>query len=141
MTLNWIWILFTLIVLVIDFLSSDFIYSWLIGGFLPAFLLGFAFGFEVQIIIAIIFGTISIILGLKFLRKYAKKNIKKENLLLGKYLGKEFTANCEILKEGQIKVNGVYWYVKNIGEPILKGETFVVTSMDGNVLIIKKGDE
>ncbi|ARC84984.1 hypothetical protein U732_1663 [Clostridium argentinense CDC 2741] len=141
MEINWIWLLLTAFVIVIDFLTSDFVYSWLIIGFIPAFLLGFFVVFPVQVFIAVMIGGISIVLGLKYSRKYIKKNIKQEKLMMGKYLGQEFVANIDIIKEEQMKVNGVYWRVKNIGSPIISGESFIVVNIENNKLIIKKGDE
>ena len=41
MEINWVWLLLTAFVIVIDFLTSDLFYSWLVIGFIPAFLLGF----------------------------------------------------------------------------------------------------
>ncbi|WP_461615515.1 NfeD family protein [Clostridium sp. Marseille-QA1073] len=141
MEINWIWLLLIAFVIVIDFLTSDFVYSWLIIGFIPAFLLGFFVVFPVQVFIAVMIGGISIVLGLKYSRKYIKKNIKQEKLMMGKYLGQEFVANIDIIKEEQMKVNGVYWRVKNIGSPIISGESFIVVDIENNKLIIKKGDE
>lgn len=141
MEINWIWLLLTAFVIVIDFLTSDFVYSWLVIGFIPAFLLGFFVVFPVQVFIAVMIGGISIVLGLKYSRKYIKKNIKQEKLMMGKYLGQEFVANIDIIKEEQMKVNGVYWRVKNIGSPIISGESFIVVDIENNKLIIKKGDE
>lgn len=141
MEINWIWLLLTAFVIVIDFLTSDFVYSWLTIGFIPAFLLGFFVVFPVQVFIAVMIGGISIVLGLKYSRKYIKKNIKQEKLMMGKYLGQEFVANIDIIKEEQMKVNGVYWRVKNIGSPIISGESFIVVDIENNKLIIKKGDE
>lgn len=141
MEINWIWLLLTAFVIVIDFLTSDFVYSWLVIGFIPAFLLGFFVVFPVQVFIAVMIGGISIVLGLKYSRKYIKKNIKQEKLMMGKYLEQEFVANIDIIKEEQMKVNGVYWRVKNIGSPIISGESFIVVDIESNKLIIKKGDE
>ncbi|GAA0115554.1 NfeD family protein [Clostridium senegalense] len=141
MSLNWIWIGLTIVVIAADYLSSDFTYSWLILGFIPAFLIGFVVDFEIQLLIAIILGGISIVIGLKISRKYIKRTFKKESLTMGKYIGKVFVSEEDIFKEKQIKVNGIYWNVKNVGDTILKGESFKVVSVDGNKLIIKKGDE
>ena len=93
---------------------------------------------SVQVFIAVIVGGISIVLGLKYSRKYIKKNIKQEKLMMGKYIGQEFVANIDIAKEEQMKVNGVYWRVKNIGSQIASGESFVVVDIENNKLIIKR---
>ncbi len=64
----------------------------------------------------------------------------QEKLLMGKYIGREFTAEDKIEKEGRVKVNEVFWFVKNIGETINKGDAYMVVEVKNNKLIIKKGD-
>lgn len=141
MDLNWIWFGLILFVLVLDLLTSNFTYSWLSIGFIPAFFLGFFVSFEIQVIVALVLGGIALLYGLKFSKKYINTNIPQEKLLMGKYIGKEFIAEEEIHMENRLKINEVYWSVKNIGEPINKGDVFKVLDVMDNKLIIKKGDE
>ncbi|MEG0773294.1 NfeD family protein [Clostridium sp.] len=141
MGLNWIWFALIIFVLIVDLLTSNFTYSWLALGFIPAFFLGFFLSFEIQVVIALVIGVVSLLYGLKFSKKYINTNIIQEKLLLGKYEGREFIANETIDKETRIKINEVFWGVKNIGEKIEKGESFKVLEIRDNKLIIKKGDE
>lgn len=141
MDLNWIWFGLILFVLVLDLLTSNFTYSWLSIGFIPAFFLGFFVSFEIQVIVALVLGGTALLYGLKFSKKYIKTNIPQEKLLMGKYIGKEFMAEEEIHMEKRLKINEVFWSVKNIGETINKGEVFKVLDVMDNKLIIKKGDE
>jgi membrane protein implicated in regulation of membrane protease activity len=140
MDLNWIWFGLTLFVLLIDLLTSNFTYSWLSLGFIPAFFLGFFFSFEIQVAVALVIGVISLIYGLRVSKKYINLNMTQEKLLMGKYIGREFTAEDKIEKEGRVKVNEVFWFVRNIGETIDKGDAYVVVEVKDNKLIIKKGD-
>ncbi|WP_017416097.1 NfeD family protein [Clostridium tunisiense] len=141
MGLNWIWFALVLFVLLVDFLTSNFTYSWLALGFIPAFFLGFFVGFEIQVVVALVIGVLALIYGLKVSKKYIKTNISQEKLLMGKYEGKEFVAQEQIEKETRIKINEVFWAVKNIGEKINKGDTFKVLEVKDNKLIVRKGDE
>jgi len=141
MDLNWIWFGLILFVLALDLLTSNFTYSWLAIGFIPAFFIGFFVNFEIQVVVALVLGGTSLLYGLKVSKKYIKTNIPQEKLLMGKYIGREFTADEEIHKENRLKINEVFWAVKNIGETIKKGETFKIIDVKDNKLIIKKGDE
>lgn len=141
MGLNWIWFGLVLFVLLVDFLTSNFTYSWLALGFIPAFFLGFFVGFEIQVVVALVIGVLSLVYGLKVSKKYIRTNISQEKLLMGKYEGKEFIAKEQIEKETRIKINEVFWAVKNIGEKINKGDTFKVLEVKDNKLIVRKGDE
>ena len=141
MDLNWIWFALTIFVIILDITTSNFTFSWLAIGFIPAFIAGFFIGFTGQIWIALIIGTISIIYGLKISKKYITKNLPKEKLLVGKYEGKQFTADFNLQPHGErrIKVNEVYWTAKNIGEDISFGDIYTVLNIQENKLIIKKG--
>lgn len=96
--------------------------------------------FEIQVVVALVLGVISLFYGLKVSKKYIKTNITQEKLLLGKYEGQEFVAPETIEKETRIKINEVFWAVKNIGETINKGDSFRVLEVKDNKLIVKKGD-
>lgn len=141
MGLNWIWFALTLFVIVIDITTSSFTFSWLAIGFIPAFMAGFFIGFTSQIWIALILGAIAIIYGLKISKKYITKNLPQEKLLVGKYEGKQFTADFTLKEneEKRIKVNEVYWAAKNTGEEINIGDTYTILNIQDNKLIIKKG--
>ncbi len=141
MGLNWIWFALTIFVIVIDITTSSFTFSWLAIGFLPAFIAGFFIGFTGQLWIALILGTIAIIYGLKISKKYIIKNLPQEKLLVGKYEGKQFTADFTLAKssECRIKVNEVYWTAKNVGEVINFGDVYTIISISENKLIVKRG--
>lgn len=141
MGLNWIWFALTIFVIIIDITTSSFTFSWLAIGFIPAFIAGFFIGFTSQIWIALVIGIIAIIYGLKVSKKYITKNLPKEKLLVGKYEGKQFTAdfNLQPNRECRIKVNEVYWTARNTGEEISLGDIYTVINIEENKLIIKKG--
>lgn len=143
MELNWIWFGMLILVILIDIFTSNFTFSWLGIGFIPAFIAGFFVDFTTQIWIALILGIVSIVLGLKISKKYIKATLPEEKLLIGKYEGQEFFAEIFIgkNKEERIKVNEVYWLVKNIGVDIQIGDMFIVEKVDNNKLIIRKGED
>ena len=76
-----------------------------------------------------------------FNKKYITKNLPKEKLLVGKYEGKQFTADFNLQQSGEcrIKVNEVYWTARNIGDDINFGDIYTILNIEENKLIIKKG--
>lgn len=140
MDINWIWLALLIFVIILDISTSSFTFSWLGIGFIVAFILGFFYDITVQIFIAVILGTISILFGIKVSKKYMKTNIKQEKLLVGKFEGKEFTADFDLAanNECRIKVNEVYWTAKNIGEDIKTGDIYTIIKIQDNKLVIKK---
>lgn len=141
MGMNWIWFAFTIFVVVLDIITSNFTFSWLAVGFIPAFICGFFIGVMGQIWIALILGTIAIIYGLKISKEYINKNLPKEKLLINKYEGKKFTANFNLKgnSECRIKVNEVYWTARNTGADISLGDIYTIINIKENKLIIRKG--
>ncbi|GAA0766383.1 hypothetical protein GCM10008908_03990 [Clostridium subterminale] len=141
MDLNWIWFGLLIFVIIVDIATSNFTFSWLGIGFIPAFIAGYFVDFTTQIWIALLLGTVAILFGLKVSKKYIHGNLPTEKPLVGKYEDREFVSEVRLEhnKECRIKVNEVYWTARNIGEDINIGDTFKVLKIENNKLIIEKG--
>jgi len=139
--LKW-WIIISIIALVIDASTSNFFFICFTIGGLGAILVTFL-GFS-PISQAIIFCIVSII-SLLFIIPLVKKHYKKEmgNIvsLEDRYIGKEIVLEQDIYDSALMQVQGIYWTVKNVGEPMKKGERAVIIGVDGNKLLIKKKSE
>lgn len=131
-----IWLLLIVIVVILDISTSNVLLSWLAIGFLAALFASQYVGFQYQLLIAVVLGIIFIIVGNNISRKYIKKNIKNEPILVDKYIGKSFTAETEIGPETQHKVNGIYWMLINEGPVIHEGEHFKVVEIRENKLVV-----
>lgn len=136
--MNWIWLLLIIAVIVIDIMTSNILFSWLGLGFFTAWLAGYYLELPYQILIAFLIGAVSIVIGNRVTRKYIRKNIHNDPILVDKIVGKSFTAEHEIENETQHKINGIYWNVKNEGPIIHQGDTFSVLEIRQNRLIIRK---
>lgn len=140
MGLNWIWLLFLVFVFALDIFTSSFTFSWLGVGFVVAFIVGFYTDFIVQVALAVLIGTVSILFGIKVTKKYVKGKIPAEKLMVGKFVNKQFIADFDLgpNDECRTKVNEVYWAVRNVGDPIKKGDRYTILKIDENKLVIKK---
>lgn len=131
------WLILSIGVILIDILTSSFLFVWFaIGGF--AAIVGGLAGlqFPAQLVIFTVVSLISISIGYP-LAKTKLKNITKTPLMEETYIGKEFLAEEEIEKTARFKVGGIYWTGKNDGGKINKGEKFKVIGIQGNKLLIK----
>jgi membrane protein implicated in regulation of membrane protease activity len=54
------------------------------------------------------------------------------------YIGREFSVDEDVLDKATIKIDGVYWTVKNEGELIKKGDRVKVIGIEGNKIVIRK---
>lgn len=134
--MEWIWLILIIIVLFLDVRTSNVLLSWLAIGFLVALFVSPYVDFQYQLLIAVGLGIIFIIIGNNISKKYIKKNIKNEPILVDKYIGKSFIAETEIGQETQHKVNGIYWMLINEGPIIHAGEHFKVIEIRENKLVV-----
>lgn len=136
--MNWFWLLLIIAVVIIDIMTSNILFSWLGLGFLAAWLSSFYLDLSYQILIAFVIGFASILAGNRITKRYIRKNIHNDPILVDKIVGKSFIADHIIELESQHKINGIYWNVRNEGPRILEGETFSVLEIRQNKLIIRK---
>ncbi len=77
-------------------------------------------------------------IGYPIVKKTIKKTVQKTLTMEEGYIGKEFTITKDIDEKASIKFQGIYWTVKNVGEPLKKGDLAKVTGIEGNKLLITK---
>ena len=134
--MEWIWLILIIIVVFLDVRTSNVLFSWLAIGFLVALFASPYVDFQYQLLIAVVLGIIFIIIGNNISRRYIKKNIKNEPILVDKYIGKSFIAETEIGLVTQHKVNGIYWKLINEGPVIHVGERFKIIEIRENKLVV-----
>jgi membrane protein implicated in regulation of membrane protease activity len=54
------------------------------------------------------------------------------------YIGREITVDEDLVQTARAKIDGIYWTIKNIGEPVKKGDKVKITGLEGNKLVVKK---
>lgn len=137
-----LWIIIAVIGIGIDLITSAFLFSFFSAGSLGALILealGVSFG--IQVIVFFIISILLIIFCYPIVKKKLKESTKPVKTMEEEYIGKIFTAYEDIVKDGRIKVGGVYWAGINIGDKILKGEEFEVIGIEGSKLKIRKKGE
>lgn len=134
-----VWIAVIAITVLIDLITSSFVFIWIGGGALVS-LLAFILGFSLsgQLVVFIICSIAFTALGYPAVKKSLKSKVPKVLTMEESYIGKEFEAKEEIKSEGRVMISGVYWGVINQGEPINKGDNFVISAIKGNKFLIKR---
>ena len=136
------WLLIAIGVIVVDLLTSAFLFIWFSIGALAAIvanLCGVNFAGQFTIFAAV--SLISLLVCYPLVRKKFKKDMKKTPLMEEKYIGMTLTSDESIVDKTRIKVGGVYWTGENKGKLIKKGEKFKIIGIDGNKLLIKGLEE
>lgn len=135
----YLWILISLVAILIDILTSSFLFfSFAIGGI--AALLSYTLNASiiVQVGLFLIFSIISILWAAPYVKRVLTKTPPAFKPMEQNYIGKIVTAQEDIEDKSQIKYQGIYWYAVNYGEPIKRGDKFIIKSIEGNKLIIEK---
>lgn len=133
-----IWILVAIFLVVIDIITSSFIFMWFSLGALVAIILSLLnFTVLYQIIAFLIIGVVTISIGYPLAKKKFKTDVKQVPTMEETYIGKTMTAEEDMGETSLINVSGIYWTACNKGEIIKKGEEFTITGLEGTKLIVK----
>ena len=130
-----IWILVAIFLVVIDIITSSFIFMWFSLGALVAIILSLLnFTVLYQIIAFLIIGVVTISIGYPWAKKKFKTDVPT---MEETYIGKTMTAEEDMGETSLINVSGIYWTACNKGKIIKKGEEFTITGLEGTKLIVK----
>lgn len=142
MTYTILWLSIAAGVILLDILTSNFLFAWFAIGSFAAMLAG-ALGqvIGVQIIIFLLVNLITVSIGYPIVRKKYKAGAKRVPLMEEKYIGRIFIAKEDIERQGRMRLDGIYWGIINYGDKIKKGEKFKITAIEGIKLVIIKEEE
>lgn len=133
------WIVIVLAALLLEMITSTFLFIWFsLGGIaaIIAYFLGAAI--IAQVLIFIIISAVLLIVGYPLVKKTIKKTVPKTLKQEESYIGREFLIDEDVIEKAIIKVDGIYWTVKNDGETINKGDRIRIIGLEGNKLVVKK---
>lgn len=133
------WIIIAVIALAIDYATSNFFFICFTFGGLGAIIAMMLHGeLPVQIITFAIVSGVSIAIIYPFTKKYIKKSVPKTLTTEQSYVGRIIIIDTDVEEKASIKIDGIYWTVKNDGEVIKAGDRAEITGIQGNKLTIKK---
>lgn len=136
-----LWIIISVIALLIDIATSAFLFLWFtVGGIAALITLALGCSFMVQLIVFIAVSAISLAIGYPMVKKSLERTVGKTSTMEEGYLGREITVDEDIIETARVKIDGIYWTIKNSGEPVKKGDKVKITGIEGNKLIVKKED-
>ncbi|MBV7275082.1 NfeD family protein [Clostridium sp. PL3] len=137
-TVFW-WLIIGSIALLIDIITSAFLFVWITIGAIAAIvakILGCSL--LTQSIIFIAVSSILMLVGYPIVKRTIKSSVEPTPTREQTYLGKEIIIDEDIVSTGSIKIDGVYWIAQNEGGMVKKGDKAKVIGIDGNKIIIKK---
>jgi len=139
---TYVWIIIAAAGIAIDVFTSSILFvSFSLGSLAALISYYLDASVLVQFMIFIGLSLVSLSLIYPLITKRLKKSIPKTLPMENNYLGRKIVLSEDIVDKGTIKLDGIYWSVKNAGEPISKGSSVVICGIEGNKLIIKKVEE
>ena len=137
----YIWLAVTAAALIIEFLTSELVSVWFVGGGLVAMLLaGLGLDWYVHVPAFIVVSFAAMLCFRRFVMKKLNKEEIKTNAET--IIGKEYELLSDIgfNKAGSIKVNGVIWTAVTEDEnaEIAAGKKVIVERIEGNKYIVKE---
>lgn len=137
-----IWIVAAIGFVVIDLLTSSFLFIWFaVGAMVSLILVLFKVNIYVQVITFFMVSIVLTIWGYPILLKRFKANIKKNLTMEESYIGRIMIALEDMGERSRINVNGIYWTAYNKGNPINKGKKFRIIAIEGNKLVVQLEEE
>ena len=133
-----VWLLVAIALIVIDIVTSSFIFMWFSLGAIVAIMLSLLeISVAWQIVTFLVVGVATVSIGYPWAKKKFKADVNHVPTMEQTYIGKEMIANEDMEEKSKIKVDGIYWTAYNKGKIIKKGEKYTITGIEGNKLIVK----
>ncbi len=135
------WLTLTIILAVFEIISLGLTTIWFALGGLIAFLGALAgLSIPVQIILFIVVSIISLLLVRPFSMKYLNNHITKTNI--DSLIGRKVKVTKEIdniAQKGTVALDGTVWNARSESDEVIaKGDTVVITRVEGNKLFVTK---
>lgn len=137
--MTWVWLILIVIALIIDFLTSDFLFSgFALGAFIALILNVIEVPLVAQIIIFGIVGVVFIFTVYPIIKKKISKDNLGTKVMEQNYIGRTLTLDKDLNDEALIKFEGIYWTFKSLDGYIQATSQVKIIEIQGNKLIIKK---
>ncbi|EDK33035.1 NfeD family protein [Clostridium kluyveri] len=134
-----LWAIIGIAALSVDIITSSFLFVWFTVGAIGAIIAEILnYPFITQFMVFLVISVVLIAICYPIVKKNIKKYVKPTPLREETYVGKEVIVDEEMVKNKALRIDGVYWNIKNQGDTLKKGDTVKVTALEGNRLIIKK---
>jgi membrane protein implicated in regulation of membrane protease activity len=72
------------------------------------------------------------------MKKTLKNTVIKTSTMEEGYIGREIIVDEDVIETAKAKIDGIYWTIKNVGEPVKKGDKVKITGIEGNKLLVEK---
>lgn len=137
-----VWIIIIGAAILVDVLTSNFFFVCFSVGAVFAIIAYYVnYSIGVQILIFTAVSILCIVSWNPVVRRIIKKSVPETKTYEQSRIGRKFRIEKDINVKALMKIDGIYWTVKNTGEPVKCGDMVEITGIQGNKINIKKIEE
>lgn len=134
-----LWVAIGITAIAIDLITSNLLFVWFTVGCLASLIaLILNYSFTVQIITFIGVSALFMAIGYPLAKEALNKTVSRTPTMEEGYIGREITIDDEVIEKTMIKLDGIYWTIKNQGQVLKKGDKAKIIGIEGNKLLVKK---
>lgn len=134
-----LWIVIGVVCLVVDMLTSAFLFVWFtVGAIFAIIAYTLKYSIMVQFSVFIIVSVLLVVVCYPIIKKNIKKNIKPTALRESTYKGRKIIIDKEMQHNNAVKLDGVLWNIKNNDIILKEGDKIEITAIEGNRVSVKK---
>ena len=134
-----LWLTIAIITLLLDIITSSFLFIWFtIGGMSALITMSLNYSQFVQCVVFLAVSVVFMAVGYPLVKKTIKKTVPRTATMEEGYIGRVIIVDEDITEKAMIKIDGIYWTIKNQGTLIKKGEKVKIIGIEGNKMLIKK---
>ncbi|KRQ86723.1 hypothetical protein ABG79_01475 [Caloramator mitchellensis] len=139
MGLLFLWIAVAIAGIIADIVTSGYVFFVFTVGSIFAIISGmFGAAYAVQIIVFLIVSAATFGVSYPIIKRTIKQTVNKTLRMEEEYIGRELVADEDIADKALVKIEGIYWTVKNLNGVIKKGDKIKIVGIEGNKILVEK---
>lgn len=139
MGLLFLWIAVAIAGIIADIVTSGYIFFVFSIGSIFAIISGMLGANNIaQIFVFLLISAVTFGISYPIIKRTIKQTVNKTPRMEEEYIGRELIADEDIADKALIKIEGIYWTVKNLNGVIKKGDKIRIVGIDGNKILIEK---
>lgn len=134
-----VWILIAVAGIVVDVITSAYLFFAFTVGAIIAIISGMLGATNTtQILIFLLTSGATFGISYPIIKRTLKQTVKRTLRMEEEYIGRELIADEDIADKALIKIEGIYWTVKNLNGVVKKGDRIRVVGIEGNKILVER---
>ena len=134
-----LWLTIAIVTLLLDIITSSFLFVWFtIGGMAALIAKTLNYSVQTQSVVFVSVSVVFMAVGYPLVKKTIKKTVPRTATMEEGYIGRVIIVDEDVVEKAMVKIDGIYWTIKNQGTLIKKGDKVKITGIEGNKMLVEK---